>query len=93
MKYSEGKIGRTFIIRLEDGGVVNEEIERFAREKSIKAAMLMIIGGADEGSKLVVGPEEGRAKPVSPMEHVLDNVHEIAGTGAVKFYFFRVLSG
>ncbi len=83
MKYSEAKQGRTFIIRLEDGDIVHKEIEKFAREKSIKAAALIIIGGADQGSKLVVGPEHGRKNPIIPMEHILHNVHEIAGTGTI----------
>ena len=83
MKYSQAKQGRVFVLRLEDGDVVHEEIERFARDHGIKAAALIIIGGADKGSKLVVGPEDGRASPVVPMEHVLDNVHEIAGTGTI----------
>lgn len=83
MKYSEARQGRVFVMRLEDGDIVHEEIEKFAVKKSIKAAAMIIIGGADEGSKLVVGPEKGRAKPVNPMEHILDNVHEVAGTGTL----------
>ena len=83
MKYSQARQGRIFIIRLEDGDVVHEEIEKFARDQSIKAAALIIIGGADKGSKLVVGPEQGRETPVVPMEYILDNVHEIAGTGTL----------
>jgi predicted DNA-binding protein with PD1-like motif len=83
MKYSEAKQGRIFVIRLEDGDIVHEEIERFAREKSIRAAGLIIVGGADQESTFVVGPEEGRAAPVVPMEHVLDEVHEIAGVGTL----------
>ena len=83
MKYSEAKHGRIFVIRLEDGDIVHDEIERFAREKSIGAAGLIIVGGADQESKFVVGPEEGRATPVVPMEHVLDEVHEIAGVGTL----------
>lgn len=83
MKYSEAKKGRTFVIRLEDGNVIHEEIERFASEQSIRAAALIILGGADKGSKLVIGPEQGRTKPVLPMEHVLDDVHEITGTGTL----------
>ena len=70
-------------MRLEDGEVVHEEIEKFARRQSIKAAALIIIGGADKGSKLVVGPEHGRTKTIAPMEHILDDVHEIAGTGTI----------
>lgn len=83
MKYAEAKQGRIFVIRLEDGETVHEEIEKFAREQSITAAAMIIVGGADEGSKLVVGPEHGRAKTINPMEHILDNVHEIAGTGTL----------
>ncbi len=83
MKYSQAKIGRVYVIRLEDGDIIHEEIEKFAREKSIKAAALIIIGGADEGSKLIVGPEHGRKKPIVPMEHTLNNVYEIVGTGTI----------
>jgi len=83
MKYSEAKPGRIFVIRLEDGDVVHEEIEKFAREKSITAAALIAVGGADKESTVVVGPEHGRTRPVVPMSHILDNVHEIAGTGTL----------
>ena len=83
MKYSEARQGRIFIIRLEDGEIVHEEIERFAKEQSITAAVLIAVGGADSGSKLVVGPDQGRTSPILPLEHILDNVHEIAGTGTI----------
>ncbi len=83
MKYSEAKQGRVFVIRLEDGDVIHEEIERFAREKSVGAGALVIVGAADEGSRLVVGPSEGRAESFEPMEHVLNDVHEVAGTGTI----------
>jgi predicted DNA-binding protein with PD1-like motif len=83
MRYSTARMGRIFVIRLEDGEVLHETIERFAEEQGIKAATLIIVGGADEGSRLVVGPKKGRAVPVEPMTHVLSGVHEIAGTGTL----------
>ncbi len=83
MRYSEAKQGRVFVIRLEDGDIVHEEIERFAREKSIRSAALIVIGGADEGSRLVVGPEAGRAVEMVAMERTLENVHEVAGAGTL----------
>ncbi|MHB9155946.1 MAG: PPC domain-containing DNA-binding protein [Endomicrobiales bacterium] len=83
MKYSEAKYGRVFVIRLEDGETVHEAIENFAREKGVRAGMLVVLGGADEGSKLVVGPEEGRGVPVIPLEHTLYGVHEVMGTGTI----------
>ena len=83
MKYAEARQGRIFVIRLEDGETVHEEIEKFALEQSITAAAMLIIGGAANGSKLVVGPQHGDARPIDPMVHILDHVHEIAGTGTL----------
>ncbi len=84
MKFSQAKQGRVFVIRLEDGDIVHEEIERFASEKDIKAAALIIVGGADKGSRFVVGPEKGRiSSPVVPMEQTLEDVYEVAGTGTL----------
>ena len=83
MKYSQVKQGRTFVLRLEDGETVHEEIEKFAVEHGIQAAALIIVGGADGGSRLVVGPESGEARPGNPMAHILDDAHERAGTGTL----------
>lgn len=83
MLYSEARQGRVFVIRLEDGDILHEEIERLAAEKSVNAASLIVVGGADEGSQLVVGPEEGRAEPVTPMFRTLSDVREVAGVGTL----------
>jgi len=68
---------------LEDGDILHESIERFAEEQGIMAAALILVGAADENSKLVVGPREGRSQPIDPMELVLEEAHEIAGTGTI----------
>ena len=83
MKFSEAKQGRTFVIRLEDGEIFHEEIERFAREHGIERAFLNVVGGADKASRLVVGPEDGRSLPINPMVHELYDVHEVTGTGTL----------
>ena len=83
MKYSTAKFGRIYVIRLEDGEIVHETIERFAAAENINAAALIILGGADAGSRLVVGPESGRSQTITPMSILLDNVHEVAGTGTL----------
>ena len=83
MKFSECKPGRIFAISLENGDIVHQEIEQFARDQSIEAASLIIIGGADKGSTLIVGPERENELPVSPLEYVLENVHDIAGAGTL----------
>jgi predicted DNA-binding protein with PD1-like motif len=83
MKYSEARQGRVFVIRLEDGDVVHEVIEAFAVKHGITAATLLAVGGADDGSRLVVGPEQDRAHPVVPMELSLKHAHEVAGVGTL----------
>lgn len=83
MRYSEAQPGRVFVLRLEDGEIVHEVIERFAVEKNIEAASLVIVGGADDGSRLVVGPAEDRGLPLSPMKLQLEHAHEVTGTGTL----------
>ena len=83
MKYSEATLGRVFVIRLEQGDVLNASLESFAVEHGIGAAAAIVLGGAEEGSRLVVGPENGSARPAVPMERVLEDPHEIAGVGTL----------
>jgi len=83
MKYTSAAPGRIFIIRLEDGEILHESVEAFALEQGIRAAALIVLGGADEGSKLVVGPEKARATPVNPMEHLLAGTSEATGVGTI----------
>jgi predicted DNA-binding protein with PD1-like motif len=83
MKFTTATPGRIFILRLEDGEILHETIEAFTAKQNIRAAALIVLGGADEGSKLVVGPEKARATPVNPMEHSLTGTSEAAGVGTV----------
>jgi predicted DNA-binding protein with PD1-like motif len=83
MKFSEAKQGRVFVMRLEDGDVLHEKIEAFAAEQEIYAASLIVLGGVDDGSKLIVGPEEDRADTITPIETTLQHMHEVAGVGTL----------
>jgi len=83
MKFSEARQGRIFVLRLEDGEIVHVVIEQFAESQGIAAAALIILGGADDGSRLVVGPAEDRGLPLEAMERVLAHAHEVAGTGTL----------
>lgn len=83
MKSSEASMGRVFILRLEDGETVHEVLEKFAQEKHISSAAVILLGGAAEGSKLVVGPKDPGERPVIPMETMLGKTHEIAGVGTI----------
>jgi len=83
MKYSSAQLGRILFFALENGEIVHEEIQRFAREQSIKAAALIIVGGADDKSTFVVGPAQGDARPGTSYDTHLEGVHEVAGIGTL----------
>ncbi len=83
MQYSEGNIGRIFTIRLETGDRLPDSIETFAREQGISRAIVIYVGGADEGSRVVVGPEEGRGEAIIPMLHTFQGRQEVAGVGTL----------
>lgn len=83
MQYTQADHGRVFVLRLEHEEIVHEVIETFARDKGIHSAALIALGGADKDSQLIVGPEDGKASPVTPMQHGLDDVFEVSGTGTL----------
>jgi predicted DNA-binding protein with PD1-like motif len=83
MKYTSAGVGRVLIVRLEDGDVVHESIQAAARDAGVSRAAVLLLGGADGGSRVVVGPEDGRAEQIVPMERVLHDVHEMAGVGTI----------
>ncbi len=83
MQYTEGKVGRAFLLRLEHGEPLPEAVERFAASRGVMAAAVLIVGGVDAGSKLVVGPEKREDMPPRPMLAILSGVHEFAGVGII----------
>ncbi len=82
MKATEGKIGRIFVIRLEDGDIVPACIERFASEKGISVGHAILIGGIGQGD-VVVGPRYSDERPPQPMLLPLDGAHEVVGIGVL----------
>ena len=82
MKACEGKIGRVFVIRLEDGDVVPDCIEQFAAEHGVAVGQAILIGGIGKG-EVVVGPRDSEAMPPEPMFLPLDGAHEVAGVGVL----------
>jgi predicted DNA-binding protein with PD1-like motif len=82
MKASEGSIGRVFVIRLEDGDVVPECIERFAREHGVSVAHAIMVGGVG-GGQVVVGPRHSDRMPPEPMLLPVDGAHEVVGVGVL----------
>lgn len=83
MRYSEAKQGRIFVLRLEHGEILHDTIENFVKEKGVERAVVWAVGGADDGSQLVVGPEDGAKMPFIPMKTTLSGTHEVLGVGTI----------
>ena len=78
----EGQIGRVFVIRLEDGDVVPQCIERFAGEKGVFVGQAILVGGIG-GGDVVVGPRCSKERPPEPMLLPIDEAHEVVGVGVL----------
>ncbi|RLB10346.1 MAG: hypothetical protein DRG63_14185 [Deltaproteobacteria bacterium] len=87
MNYSEAKLGRVFTISLEHGEIIHEALEQLAKTDGINSGVLVLLEGLDNGSTLVVGPEDGQVRPYSgPQEcsNVSDNAGEILRASAIE---------
>ncbi len=82
MQYSEGRLGRIFILRLEEGDRLNDSIEKFAREQQLSHGLAFYLGGSGDGSKVVVGPEADR-EAIIPMIYALRGSQEVLALGTI----------
>jgi predicted DNA-binding protein with PD1-like motif len=83
MQYTEGTVGRVFILRLEDGEVLNDTIEAFAREHRVSRALVTFLGGSADGSRVVVGPDATRPDAIVPLTHAMQGAREVLGVGTL----------
>ena len=71
MQYSEGRIGRVFMIRIDDGEDLLEELRRFAERMGVKTGVIQFLGALRQG-RMVTGPEEPVIPPVPHWEEYSD---------------------
>ena len=83
MKYTEGSLGRVFVLRLEDGDPLNTTVEAFAREHGVRRGLAFYVGGGAPGTSLVVGPDATRTDAVIPLFHALSAPHETFAVGTL----------
>lgn len=83
MRYSQGSVGRVFVLRLEDGDVLNDTLEAFAAEHGVKRGLAIYLGGSADGSRVVVGPDTARDDAVIPLVHSLAGPQEVLAVGTI----------
>ena len=82
MKSTEGKFGRVFVVRLEDGDVLPDCLQDFAAEKSISHGHVILVGGIG-GGEVVAGPRNSDEMPPDPVYLPVKGAHEVAGVGVI----------
>lgn len=63
MKYQEGKIGRSFILKFEHGDNLLEDLNIFTQKEELEHAVIYLLGALKKAD-LVVGPEKCELPPV-----------------------------
>jgi predicted DNA-binding protein with PD1-like motif len=81
MDYRKGSIKRVFVVRIDHGEDLLEELSWLAREEEIRSAFFTILG-AMGAAKLVTGPKE-KSLPPEPGWSAFDDAREILGTGNI----------
>ena len=82
MKAQEGKVGRIFFLRLENGDIIPECIEQFAAGEKVSTGYAILVGGIG-GGQLVAGPRRSDTEIPEPIVLPVDGAHEVAGIGVL----------
>ncbi len=81
MQYSEGSLGRVYVLRMDDEEDMLESIQRFVRVKGIESGMMLFLGAMKNGSA-VTGPEKPVIPPVPHFE-AFDSAWEVFGMATI----------
>lgn len=68
MQYSEGRMGRMFVLRIDHGEDLIVELRQFLSQKQISHALVHFLGALLQG-QVVTGPELPVLPPVPHFEH------------------------
>ena len=82
MKYSEAKIGRVFVVSVEDGERLPDAIETFAREQKITHGLVLMLGALQNG-ELVAGPDDPQASPITILTTLVGQPTDAAVLGTI----------
>ena len=81
MQYTEGQLGRVFMVRIDDGEDMLKSLHRFIQDKGIQAGSIIFLGALMNG-RMVTGPEEPVIPPV-PHFVMFEGGWEVFGVGTI----------
>ncbi len=81
MQYTEGQLGRVFVVRIDDGEDMLVSLRQFIIDKGIQAGSITFLGALMNG-RMVTGPEEPVIPPV-PHFVMFEGGWEVFGIGTI----------
>jgi predicted DNA-binding protein with PD1-like motif len=81
MQYTEGQLGRVFVVRIDDGEDMLISLHQFISDKSIQAGSILFLGALMNG-RMVTGPEDPVIPPV-PHFVMFEGGWEVFGVGTI----------
>ena len=81
MKYTQGTLGRVFLLKFEDEDILIDKLSLFVTKERIKAATMIFIGALKKGD-LVTGPKKPVIPP-QPNKVSFKDGWEVMGIGTV----------
>lgn len=81
VQYSEGNLGRVFVLRMDHGEDLIAALQKFVREKEIASCFALFIGALRDG-QAVTGPEVSVVPPVPHFES-FDSAWEVFGMATI----------
>ncbi|MDO9325978.1 MAG: DNA-binding protein [Methanoregula sp.] len=81
MQYTEGQLGRVFVVRIDDGEDMLVSLRQFILDKDIQAGSITFLGALMNG-RMVTGPEEPVIPPV-PHFVMFEGGWEVFGIGTI----------
>lgn len=81
MQYTEGQIGRVFVVRIDDGEDMLLSLREFIQDRNIQAGSIHFLGALMNG-RMVTGPEEPVIPPV-PHFVLFEGGWEVFGIGTI----------
>jgi predicted DNA-binding protein with PD1-like motif len=81
MQYSEGSLGRVFVLRMDHGEDLIESLQRFLQEKKIESCTALFMGALRDG-RAVTGPELPVVPP-TPHYEAFESAWEVFGMATI----------
>jgi predicted DNA-binding protein with PD1-like motif len=81
MQYTEGQLGRVFVVRIDDGEDMLVSLHQFILDKGIQAGSILFLGALMNG-RMVTGPEEPVIPP-TPHFVMFEGGWEVFGIGTI----------